>query len=247
MIWISSEVVSVIYYLMPGFIAAWIFYGLTGYVRASPFERVVEALILTVIIRVLTTGVREVAFVLGAKFSYGNWTEDVGLAWSVVLALAIGLGFAVSANNDFPLRLFRKVNKSKCIITVNTADPSEWYGAFANNRGWVTLHLAGERRLFGWPDETGDRIVTFSGTGGEDVTYSDGIVIIPPEQFVGKLRKYEIAETWVYELNKKKYRLDFVGAGDLDAVEPSSPLSSSISIEDLPMFLQEAFCYGGCG
>jgi len=102
-------------------------------------------------------------------------------------------------------------------------------------------------KVLGWPDETGDRIVTFSGTGGEDVTYSDGIVIIPPEQFVGKLRKYEIAETWVYELNKKKYRLDFVGAGDLDAVEPSSPLSSSISIEDLPMFLQEAFCYGECG
>lgn len=159
--WVSSEVVSVVYYLMPGFIAAWIFYGLTGHERATPFERVVQALILTVIIRVLTIVVREGAFLLGAVHSLGTWTEDVGLAWSVALAFAVGLGYSVAANNDFPHGLFRSLNKSKWaggkVVTMNTAEPTEWYGAFAGNQGYVTLHLEGERRLLGWPAEWPNR------------------------------------------------------------------------------------------
>ncbi len=43
----SSEVLKVIYALLPGFVAAWIFYGLTAPPRQSPFERVVQALIFT--------------------------------------------------------------------------------------------------------------------------------------------------------------------------------------------------------
>ena len=48
--WASGDIVSVIYYLLPGFVAAWVFYGLTAHPKASPFERVVQALIFTVVV-----------------------------------------------------------------------------------------------------------------------------------------------------------------------------------------------------
>ncbi len=43
----SKELVGIISYLLPGFLAAWIFYGLTAHPKPQPFERVVQALIFT--------------------------------------------------------------------------------------------------------------------------------------------------------------------------------------------------------
>ena len=47
--WASSEIVGVLSFLLPGFVAAAIFYSLTSYPKPSPFDRVVQALIFTVI------------------------------------------------------------------------------------------------------------------------------------------------------------------------------------------------------
>jgi hypothetical protein len=38
-------------------------------------------------------------------------------------------------------------------ITHQTSFSSEWYGALSQNAGFVVLHLKGERRLYGWPEE----------------------------------------------------------------------------------------------
>ena len=152
MSWLSSEIVGIIFYLLPGFIAAWVFYGFTGYQRGAPFERVVHALILTVIIQVLVFVARELLFVIGAKSAWGTWTEDVALTWSVGLAFLVGLSLAFGANNDLPHRWLRR-EVAGLRLTTNTAQPSEWFGAFAGNRGYVTLHFHDGRRLFGWPTE----------------------------------------------------------------------------------------------
>ena len=47
----GSEIVNVIYALLPGFLAAWIFYALTAHPKQGPFERVVQALIFTGIVQ----------------------------------------------------------------------------------------------------------------------------------------------------------------------------------------------------
>ena len=39
-------------------------------------------------------------------------------------------------------------------LTKETSYPSEWYSAFSENPDcYVVLHLSGERRLYGWPEE----------------------------------------------------------------------------------------------
>lgn len=42
-------------------------------------------------------------------------------------------------------------------FTRRTSFPSEWFSTFARYQRYVTLHLEGGRRLFGWPFEWPDR------------------------------------------------------------------------------------------
>ena len=50
---ISKEVVSLLIFLMPGFLSAWVIYGLTSHTKPVQFERVVQALIYTVSIKAM--------------------------------------------------------------------------------------------------------------------------------------------------------------------------------------------------
>ena len=38
-------------------------------------------------------------------------------------------------------------------ITHQTSLSSEWYGALSQTHGYIVLHLVGQRRLYGWPEE----------------------------------------------------------------------------------------------
>lgn len=48
---ISLELLKVIFSLLPGFITAEIIYLLTSYLKPSTFERIVQALILTALVK----------------------------------------------------------------------------------------------------------------------------------------------------------------------------------------------------
>ena len=50
---LTTDVVSLLQYLLPGFLVAWVLYGLTPHQKPSQFERVVQALIFTLAVRVL--------------------------------------------------------------------------------------------------------------------------------------------------------------------------------------------------
>ena len=53
------------------------------------------------------------------------------------------------SNNDTMHRILRRLG-----ITKETSYPSEWYSTFWRlNDCYVVLHLKGERRLYGWPEE----------------------------------------------------------------------------------------------
>ncbi|OHB68441.1 MAG: hypothetical protein A2V70_11120 [Planctomycetes bacterium RBG_13_63_9] len=149
--WVSSEVVSIIYYLLPGFVAAWVFYGLTAHPKASPFERVVQALIFTVIVQTIVAVIGWILRGLGRIGICGSWSQECALIWSVVVALLIGLVFAWLANKNSCHALFRKWG-----ITSRTSFPSEWFSVLSQADRWVVLHLTGGRRLYGWPVEWPD-------------------------------------------------------------------------------------------
>ena len=57
MSWASSETVTVLTFLLPGFVAAAIFYSLTSHPKPSDLERVIQALIFTVIGQAIVTAI----------------------------------------------------------------------------------------------------------------------------------------------------------------------------------------------
>ena len=66
--WASSEVVSILWFLLPGFVATWVFAGLTAYPKRSEFERVVEALIFTAFAQTLTFLLKMGVLVVGTRW-----------------------------------------------------------------------------------------------------------------------------------------------------------------------------------
>ena len=144
----SRDMILILQYLLPGFVSAWIFYGLTSYQKPSRFERVVQALIFTAFIQVLVTLLKYVFLFIGNYWVLAQWDESANLILSVIVAVLLGLMFSYYANNDKMNTCLRKMG-----ITRETSFPSEWFGAFLKNVTYIVLHLKDGRRLYGWPIE----------------------------------------------------------------------------------------------
>ena len=147
--WASSEVVGILIFLLPGFVTASIFYWLTSHPKPSVFDRVIQALIFTVIGRVITDVSKELLVSICKIEENSLLIKNEAFALSVLVAVLLALPFAYISNSDTVhsiLRYFR--------ITKETAYPSEWYSAFSRHPDcYVVLHLKGQRRLYGWPEE----------------------------------------------------------------------------------------------
>ncbi len=162
---VAEELVTLVQKLLPGFIAAWTFYGLTAYTKPNTFERTVQALIFTIFVQVVVVGIRFVSFRIGDYWTLGIWSEDVQLVWSVIIAIALGVAFAAIANNNSIHNLIICRNWWLQLVDQNdhwtwtkqSAYPSEWFRAFNEGPAWLVLHLKDGRRFFGkaleWPNE----------------------------------------------------------------------------------------------
>lgn len=147
---LSTDFLNILKFLLPGFLTAWIFHAFTSYPKPSQFERVVQALIFTIFVQVLTYLIKKICLLIGGNlFSLGSWTPDTGLIWSYTSAVVIGLIFSYAANNDSFHALLRKLK-----LTKQTSYHCEWFGAFhAREDSWVVLHLIDDKRIYGWPHE----------------------------------------------------------------------------------------------
>ena len=130
-----------------GVIAAEIFHSLTSRPQLGAFDRIVPALIFTLIGQVITDCI---VFVLGdadkGVFGTRGWEPLL----SIVVAIALGLCAAGIANTDVLHRFLRSLR-----LTRETSYPSEWYSTFARHGqvSYIVLHLSGERRLYGYAEE----------------------------------------------------------------------------------------------
>lgn len=160
---LDVDLIKVVNALLAGFVASWVFYGLTPHPKASEFERVIQALIFTAFVQLPLALVRWAVMglpqlsICGWRLSvWGTWTPSVELSWSVVLALLFGFAMAVCANKGQPHKFLNWLK-----LTKRTAYPSEWANAFhadrENDDCRATLHLKNGRRLFGkvleYPDQ----------------------------------------------------------------------------------------------
>jgi len=144
----AKDFVTFLQILIPGFIAAWIFYNFTSFPKPSQFERVVQALIFTIFVQALVYIIKEALFSVGEEGPSFEWDSNSGLIWSIITAIFIGVIFSYFTNNDKIHRHLRTWG-----ITRETSYPSEWFGAFLKNITYIVIHLDGERRLYGWPIE----------------------------------------------------------------------------------------------
>lgn len=149
----DSDIVKAIFQMLPGFISAWIFYGLTAHARPTPFERVVQAFIFTMFSEAIVIILSKCLLMAGPWLSFGVWTSDIAFVWKVFVSIVLGLTFACLANTN---KLHQHLPDW---ITKRTSYPSEWFSAFSRHKLWVYLNLKGDRRIFGWaeewPDESG--------------------------------------------------------------------------------------------
>ena len=144
--WASSEVVTILTFLLPGFVATAIFHSLTAHPKPNEFDRIIQALIFTTVVQAIVKGVPLVGSLAGVA---PLWTGESEIVVAVLVAVAVAVGAVYVSNHDTLLRFLRWIG-----LTRETSYPSEWYSAFARNPDcYVVLHLKGERRLYGWPEE----------------------------------------------------------------------------------------------
>lgn len=144
----SKDVLSLLTQLMPGFLTAWVVYGLTTYTKPPQFERVVQALIYSFIVNALVAFTERLSLLAGRVVMLGVWDKSVELIVSAIIALVLGLVLSYFMRVDSFFKLARRLN-----LTSRTPFPSEWYGAFAVRPRFVVLHLQGGRRISGYPSE----------------------------------------------------------------------------------------------
>ena len=144
--WASSEAVSVLSFLLPGFVAAAVFHSLTSYPKPKEFDRVVQALIFTIIAQAIVQGIQGMARLVKSEIS---WIAEFEILVSVGIAVAVAIVVVYLSNHDTLHGLLRRLG-----VTKENAYPSEWYSTFYRNSDcYVILHLQGQRRLYGWPEE----------------------------------------------------------------------------------------------
>ena len=135
-------------YVFAGLVASWVFYGLTPYKRPTPFDRVVQALVYTVVIQLSAQGVAAVAD-----------AKELADSLPLVLLLSVLLGFflAVAANNDWPFRWLARFPpdwrgiRRLWKITSQSAYGNNLSHAFETREEYVVLALRDGRRVYGWP------------------------------------------------------------------------------------------------
>lgn len=196
----STSLVELVLFLMPGFLAAWILYGTTSHPKPNQFERIIQALVLTFLIRGIVS-LTEVMFIwLGGIYTIGAWTSTSELITSSIASVALGLFIAFCINKDFIHKLLRKVG-----FTSRTSHPSEWFYVLSEKVTFVVIHLVDGRRIYGWPKEWPiergkgqfyimDPVWLANDASEEDVEnpYVDGILIDSNEvQFIEFMKAQE--------------------------------------------------------
>ncbi|HTY50357.1 MAG TPA: DUF6338 family protein [Steroidobacteraceae bacterium] len=142
----GQKLIVLLQYLLPGFFAAWVYYGLTSFAKPSQFERVVQALIFTLLVQALAFIMKLLLLSTGKWWPVFAWTDKSDLALSIVSGFVLGTVFAAFANNDRFHALMRWLR-----VTSEMSYPSEWYGVFRDNESYVVLHLKSFSRIYGWP------------------------------------------------------------------------------------------------
>jgi hypothetical protein len=126
-----------------------VLFSLTADRKLTDFQRVVQALIFSVLVKVAVDALSWVFIKVGTYWAVGQWSQDVEFAWSVVLAAIFGGVLAYLLKTDMLYSFLRSVG-----VTSQTSRPSVWYSCFCDHpETYVVLQFKDDRRIQGWPRE----------------------------------------------------------------------------------------------
>jgi hypothetical protein len=145
---VSQEIVALLQYLLPGFLMAAVYYGLTSHPRPSQFERVVQALLFTVTVHATLGVMRASAGLLHTDAVRDTWTSDIDLAAKIVIAIVAGVALSAASNRDVVHAALRRLG-----VTHRSALAGEWHTVFATTGDHVILTLSDGSRITGWPEQ----------------------------------------------------------------------------------------------
>lgn len=139
-----SEILPLLELLIPGFVATLFFYWFAEIKKPEQFERVIQALALTTLIKLLTEATKATAIYLGQFYSIASWGSLSSTATSLAYGALIGLLLAYLCNRD---KLYAVGRLFK--ITAKSAQ-SDFISAFQKlSTGRVALHFVDGRRICG--------------------------------------------------------------------------------------------------
>lgn len=145
------EALGIFLILLPGFTCAYVAQYLSVRRKQTEFDKVVEALLFSVILYVLTLPM----FGNTLPVSWTSSTADrdqylISIRLSQLLVLALGSGvlgilYAANINHDWMMKLFRRVG-----VTERTARSTIWNDVFQEIGGSVQVGLTGEIKVIGY-------------------------------------------------------------------------------------------------
>jgi hypothetical protein len=143
----DDKLIELLWLLLPGFVTAWVFFGLTAHARLGQFERLTQALIYTALVQAILAVVHWILAFFGRHvFRLADWTHSVDVVLSVAIALVLGVVLSYLANNNVIHGWLEGRN-----VTKKTSWPTNWYAILHNSERFVVLHLKDGRRIRGYP------------------------------------------------------------------------------------------------
>jgi hypothetical protein len=207
------EALGVLLVLLPGFACAYIVQFLAVRRKQSELDKVIEALLFSLILYLLTLPFFAYTFPLGwgpldaqHPDTYRiiiNWRH---LVWLTSASVVFAIVYSANINQDWVMWLLRHLK-----VTERTARKTIWNDAFQEVGGMVQVGISGDRKILGWlryySDEAEDSSL-FLETASWLKTQEDGTEIEQPIDGPGILLTKESGIEYVMFLNWAKRELE---------------------------------------
>ena len=154
----SDASLELLLYVFAGLVASWVYYGLVPATKPSAFDRLVDALVLTALIRLMMQGVAlaipPLAPVLELVENPSSLADSFfGSLLVIGVSVLFGLLRAVLTNKNIPHRwLIARGWTDQAAIRSNLS-----HAFSVRQDSFVVLNMRDGRRLYGWPLSWPDR------------------------------------------------------------------------------------------
>lgn len=148
---LTYETVNLLMLLMPGLLSSSIFNLLRRNVGLTAFDKIVESFLFTFIIYValnLTYGWEPLAQAkkVGDEITYTFAADSCLIFLTILYSVVLPLIWGSVVHYDLHMKLFRKLK-----LTDRTSRDTAWDDVFTDEKRFLTVHLADEKRIAGWP------------------------------------------------------------------------------------------------